>query len=198
ALQLHRTPHMIDVRVRHNDLLEVELMSFQHLEHPVNFVTRVDDQCLPCALVSDDRTITSEHSDREDFVNHLRSSKLKASRGRLSIRSDDPSGVGLSRYRLGFSIRSLSWSSRLRRSSVLRCRFVSLHYRVAGPAAHHHGKRDVSDHEDHGRPRGRLRENVGRGPRPKSCLRTHSAKGRSDIGALSALEQYDNNNKRAN
>src|SRR5207245_6335367 len=68
-LELHGSAHMIDVRVGHNNLLELELMLAEKGNNALDFVARIDNQSLPRGFIADNRAIAAEHSDGKYLVN---------------------------------------------------------------------------------------------------------------------------------
>src|SRR5262249_30514097 len=104
----------------------------------------------------------------------------------------------LSRDWLRFSVRSFRRCSRLSWSGGLLGWLHTLHHGVASSSAHHHRERDRGNHKDYGRPSRCLCENVSRRSWTKSCLRTHAAKSRCDVGALAALKEHNDDHEDAN
>ena len=68
--QLHRTPHMIDVRMRDSDLLDLQVMLSKQRQNRFYLVARVNDHRFMRALIANNRTVALDGSDREYFVDH--------------------------------------------------------------------------------------------------------------------------------
>ena len=55
--QPHRAPHMVDMRMRDNDLLHLQIMLSQQRQDVLNIVARIDHHRFARALVANDRAI---------------------------------------------------------------------------------------------------------------------------------------------
>jgi hypothetical protein len=61
---------MIDVGVRDDDLLDLQVMLADEREDVLNVIARIDDHGFAGGLVADDRAVALERSDGKDFVDH--------------------------------------------------------------------------------------------------------------------------------
>ena len=68
--QLHRASHMIDVGVRDDDLLDLQVMLADERENVFNVVAGVDDHRFARGFVANDRAIALQRPDGKDFVDH--------------------------------------------------------------------------------------------------------------------------------
>ncbi len=70
ALELHCAAHVVNVRVRHYDLLHRKAVPLHEREHLLDVVTRVNDHRFARLLVTDDGAVALQRADGDNFVNH--------------------------------------------------------------------------------------------------------------------------------
>src|ERR1700688_3441337 len=68
-LHTAQSDHMIDVRMRHHDCCNFQMMSLDHFQDTRRVVARIDDDCFAGLWISDDMAIALQHADGKDFVN---------------------------------------------------------------------------------------------------------------------------------
>ena len=71
-IQLRQAAHVIDVRVGADDGFDGELVAAEETKEAFDFVTRIDDDALKGARVTDDGTIALQHANRDFEIDHLR------------------------------------------------------------------------------------------------------------------------------
>ena len=72
AFQLLEATHMVDMRVRGDDVLGPQLVLGQHFLDTFNLVPRVNNDGLAGLFIADDGTVTGQHSHGKNLVNHPR------------------------------------------------------------------------------------------------------------------------------
>ena len=70
CLELAGTPNVVDVRVSDDNPLHCQPVPLQDRLDSVDFVTRIDDNCLPSGFVSKNGAVALQHADRHHFVDH--------------------------------------------------------------------------------------------------------------------------------
>ena len=71
AAQLLRAADMIDMGMRDDDHLRFQSVTFENPHDIRNVIARIDDDGLTAGFIADYRTVASQHSHRQNFVNHL-------------------------------------------------------------------------------------------------------------------------------
>jgi hypothetical protein len=62
---------VIDVRVRHHDGHDFEVVPLDHFQNAGGIVAGIDDDRFPRPGVTDNMAIALQHADRKDFVNQF-------------------------------------------------------------------------------------------------------------------------------
>ena len=68
--ELGRAADVIDVGVRNDDRLDLELAAVEDLDDRSNVVTGIDDNRLAGSLVAKNGAVALEHANADDLVNH--------------------------------------------------------------------------------------------------------------------------------
>ena len=76
AFQLLEATHMVDMRVRGDDVLGPQLVPAQHFLDTFNLVPRVNDDGLAGLFITHDGTVAGQYSHGKNLVNHPRLSFL--------------------------------------------------------------------------------------------------------------------------
>jgi hypothetical protein len=100
------------------------------------------------------------------------------------------------RWRRGIRTRLIGWCRSALRGA--RCQFVQYRTCGIGVTIREYRQRDRGQHKDNRRPGGRFAENRGRSARTERRLTPHAAERSRDIGALTALQQHNNNQEQTN
>jgi hypothetical protein len=79
-LELESAADVVDVGVGHDDLLESQAMAGEPRQYLGNIVAGVNDHCFAGSLVTEDRTIATQDSDRKSLKNHRFDCKGRAPR----------------------------------------------------------------------------------------------------------------------
>ena len=62
---------VIDVRVRHHDGRDLQMMPLDHFQDSRRIVARIDDDRFAGLRIADDVAIALQHADRKNFVNQF-------------------------------------------------------------------------------------------------------------------------------
>src|SRR3954469_15125518 len=82
---------MIDMRVSHDNLLELELVLVEKRKNAFDLIARIDNQSFPRTFIADNGAIAAEHSDRKYLMNQrLTSNRTPGLRGKQSAFSTHP------------------------------------------------------------------------------------------------------------
>src|SRR5262249_20542990 len=71
--QLHRAAHMVNVRVRDHNLIDMQIVFANDGEDVFNVIAGIDDHPFPRVLIANDRAVALQRADGKDFVDHERS-----------------------------------------------------------------------------------------------------------------------------
>jgi hypothetical protein len=61
---------MVNMRMRNDDLRELQVVGFEHREDVLNVISGIDHQRFAAFFVRNDGTIAAQHAYREDFMQH--------------------------------------------------------------------------------------------------------------------------------
>ena len=67
--ELGSSTHVVNVGVRHDDLLELQLVLVKKGKNAVNLVARIDNQSFPRTLIANDGAIAAKHANGKNLVN---------------------------------------------------------------------------------------------------------------------------------
>ena len=68
--KFHGPAHMVDVSVRHHNLLDLQVMLADEREDFLNVIPRVNHHGFAGGFVADDRAVALQRTDGKNLVNH--------------------------------------------------------------------------------------------------------------------------------
>jgi hypothetical protein len=69
-LKLLKATHVIDVGMSGHNVFHLKLVLLKDRADAINFISRINDNSLVSGLVTQNRAIASQHTNRKNVVNH--------------------------------------------------------------------------------------------------------------------------------